>query len=64
MTDAQPCKPTALQTEEERKELLSWGRVLGCSTPFCSVSPNLTLELSRTVLPASEPWVPWVLTLL
>lgn len=34
MTDAQPCKPTALQTEEERKELLSWGRVLGCSTPL------------------------------
>lgn len=61
---AQPCKPTALQWEEERKELLNWGRVLGCSSPFCSVSTDLTLELSRTVLPASEPWVPWVLTLL
>lgn len=32
--------------------------------PFCSGSPNLTLELSHTVLPASEPWVPWVQTLL
>lgn len=63
MTGAPPChSPPKGRGKKGVAELgeESWAAQL----LFCSASPNLTLELSRTVLPASEPRVPWVLTLL